>query len=159
MALASIDVEIIAHVVQLAVAPVFLLTGVAALLSVMTTRLGRVMDRARLIEGRWYQADNDERESVQLELALLEQRARLSSWAINFCASAALMVCLVIVMLFADAFLSKNLAWLVGGLFIATMLALMSGLITFLREVYLATHTLRIGPPLKRDAASSRTAN
>lgn len=94
MALASIDVEVTAHVVQLSVAPVFLQTGVAALLSVMTTRLGRVMDRARLLEGRWYQADNQERILVQPDLALLEQRARLSSWAINSCASAALLVCL-----------------------------------------------------------------
>lgn len=130
MALASIDVEVIAHVVQLAVVPVFF-TGVAVLLSVMITRLGRVMDRARLIEGRWYQADYEERAIVQFELALLEQRARLSSWAINFCASAALLMCVVIVTLFVDAFLSKNLAWLIGGLFIVAMLALMSGLISF----------------------------
>ena len=117
------------------------------------------MDRARLIEGRWYQADNEERAIVQLELSLLEQRARLSSWAINFCAIAALLVCLVIVTLFVDAFLSRNLAWLIGGLFIVAMLALMSGLIFFLREVYLATHTLRIGQPIKRDAALSQVAN
>jgi hypothetical protein len=44
-------------------------------------------------------------------------------------------------------FLPRSLKWLVAGLFIAAMVVLIAGLVTFLREVYLATHTLRIGPP------------
>lgn len=147
MAAPHMDVEVIAHVVQLAVAPVFLLTGVAALLGVMTNRLGRVIDRARLLEGRWRQLDEQERAAVRTELGILERRARLSSWAINFCTCAALLVCAVVATLFIDAFLAANLRWLVGALFIVSMLALIGGLASFLREVYLATHTLRIGPP------------
>ena len=141
------DVEVIAHVVQLAVAPVFLLTGVAALLSVMTNRLARVIDRARVIEAGWHRLDDAERGSARLELSILEKRARLSSWAINFCTGAALLVCAVVATLFIDAFLAANLRWLVGALFVVAMFALIGGLTSFLREVYLATHTLRIGPP------------
>jgi hypothetical protein len=143
----SLDVEIIAHVVQLAVAPVFLLTGVAALLGVMTNRLARVIDRARLLEERWRQLDEAEQVAARAELCILEHRARLSSWAINFCTSAALLVCAVVATLFIDAFLAANLRWLVGALFVVAMFALIGGLVSFLREVYLATHTLRIGPP------------
>jgi hypothetical protein len=137
----------IGHVIQLAIAPVFLLTGLGALLSVMATRLGRVIDRARHVEEGWKSFNDAERAAATRELGVLEKRAHLASWAINFCASAALLVCAVIGALFLDVFVGTNLKWLVGTLFIAAMIALIGGLVSFLREVYLATHTLRIGPP------------
>jgi hypothetical protein len=141
------DVSLIVHAIQLAIAPVFLLTGLGALLSVMATRLGRVIDRARRVEADWKTFDEAERAAATLELGTLETRAHLASWAINFCTSAALLVCGVIATLFIDVFVGTNLKWLVGALFIAAMVALIGGLVSFLREVYLATHTLRIGPP------------
>jgi hypothetical protein len=140
-------VAVIAHVIQLSVAPVFLLTGVAALLSVMTSRLGRVIDRARVIEERWGENEVPVRPAERAELATLARRARLASWAINLSTSAALLVCTVIAALFIDAFLGPNLKWVVGAFFVASMMALIGGLTCFLREVYIATHTLRIGPP------------
>jgi len=141
------DVAVIAHVIQLSVAPVFLLTGVAALLSVMTSRLGRIIDRARVIEERWGENEVPARPAERAELATLARRARLASWAINLCTSAALLVCAVIAALFIDAFLGPNLKWAVGVFFVASMVALIGGLTCFLREVSLATHTLRIGTP------------
>jgi hypothetical protein len=68
----------------------------------------------------------------------------VASWAINFCTSAALLVCTVIAVLFADAFFTIDLKWLAGALFVAAMLALIGGLTCFLREVYVSTHTVRI---------------
>ena len=147
MTSSSLDVELIAHVIQLAVAPVFLLTGVGSLLAVMTNRLARVIDRARIIEGFWPQLNEAGRAAYRKELDILEHRARLASWAVNFCTCAALLVCTVVAALFIDAFLGSNLKWLVGAFFVLAMLALICGLLFFLREVYLATHTLRIGPP------------
>jgi hypothetical protein len=141
------DISLIVHAIQLAVAPVFLLTGLGALLSVMTSRLGRVIDRARRLEERWAELDDAARGEVILELEVLGRRARLSGWAINLCTSATLLICTVIAALFVDVFIETNLKWLVGALFIVAMIALIGGLISFLREVYLATHTLRIGPP------------
>jgi hypothetical protein len=141
------DVTLIVHAIQLAVAPVFLLTGLGALLSVMATRLGRVIDRARQVEGSWKSLDEAERAKARIELGNLDKRAHLASWAINFCTAAALLVCGVIATLFIDVFVGTNLKWLVGAFFIAAMVALIGGLASFLREVYLATHTLRIGPP------------
>ncbi|MGZ5089871.1 MAG: DUF2721 domain-containing protein [Burkholderiales bacterium] len=139
------DISGIAHVIQLAIAPVFLLTGIAGLLGVMANRLARVIDRARNIEEKLDQLDGEAAARAQVLLASLTERARLASWAINFCTAAALLICTDIATLFIDAFVGTQLRWLVGALFILTMVALIGGLITFLREVYLATHTLSIG--------------
>lgn len=136
----------IAHAIQLAVAPVFLLTGLAGLLSVMTNRLARVIDRARSIEASWSRLDADARGSARLEIANLQRRHRACSWSINFCTSAALLICLVIITLFTDEFINTNLTWVAGGLFVAAMIFLSCGLTWFLREVYLATHTTTIDP-------------
>jgi hypothetical protein len=141
------DVAVIAHVIQLAVAPVFLLAGIGALLNVMTNRLGRVIDRARRLEGLWDQMNDRGHELARVELKILERRGRLASWAINLCTFAALLVCTVVGTLFVDAFLGTNLKWFVGGSFFCAMVVLVGGLSAFLAEVYLATHVLRIGPP------------
>lgn len=131
----------IAHAIQLAVAPVFLLTGLAGLLGVMTNRLSRVIDRARHLEGAWPKLDDNARHTTRLEIANLERRRRACSWSINFSTSAALLVCLVIVTLFTEEFVNTNLTWLAGGLFVTAMVFLICGLTLFLREVYLATHS------------------
>ncbi len=135
---------VIAHAIQLAIAPVFLLTGIAALLGVMANRLARIIDRARYFEQAWEQLDEVARSLGRQELADLERRRRVASWAINFCTSAALLVCTVIATLFVEAFFNANLKWLAGALFVAAMIALIGGLGCFLREVYVSTHTVRI---------------
>jgi hypothetical protein len=149
------DISLIAHVIQLAVAPVFLLTGLGALLSVMTNRLSRVIDRARLVEGMWTALGEAARTGARGELGTLARRAHLASWAINFCIFSGLLVCGVIGTLFLDALLGTQLKWLVSVLFIGSMIAVIGGLVSFLGEVYLATHTLRIGPPPVSDSAVS----
>lgn len=135
---------IIAHAIQLAIAPVFLLTGIAGLLNVMAARLARVIDRTRTFETTWAGLDPEARAAARTELASLEQRRRACSWSINYCTTAALLICVVIVALFAEEFLSLNLRLGAGALFVAAMIALIGGLGCFLREVYLATHTTMI---------------
>jgi hypothetical protein len=144
------DISGIAHVIQLAIAPVFLLTGIAGLLGVMTSRLARIIDRARGLEDRLIGLDAAAAAAIHDQVAVFVRRARLASWAINFCTTAALLICADIVTLFVDAFVGTQLRWLVGALFILTMIALIGGLICFLREVYLATHTLSIGRRARR---------
>src|SRR6266581_7428855 len=102
---------VIAHAIQLAIAPVFLLTGIAGLLGVMANRLARIIDRARYYEQTWEQMDEGARTAARGELANLERRRRLASWAINFCTSAALLVCIVIATLFIEAFFGSDLKW------------------------------------------------
>jgi hypothetical protein len=83
---------IIAHAIQLAIAPVFLLTGIAGLLGVMATRLARVIDRARSFEATWSGLDANARAAARLEIRNLERRRRVGSWSINYCTVAALLV-------------------------------------------------------------------
>ena len=134
----------IGHAIQLAVAPVFLLTGIASLLGVMTNRLARIIDRGRYFELHWLELDEGARVAAYKEMTSLERRRRLASAAINACTFAALLVCLVVATLFVEALLGLPLKWVAGVLFLLSMLALISGLGAFLREVYLATHVVRL---------------
>ena len=138
------SLPVIAHAIQLAIAPVFLLTGIAALLGVMANRLARIIDRARHYDEHWERLDERTCAVALVELADLERRRHLASWAINFCTSAALLVCIVIAALFVEAFFNTDLKWLAGVLFVGVMIALIGGLGCFLREVWVATHTVHI---------------
>ncbi len=143
------EVSTIAHVIELAIAPVFLITGISSLLAVMSNRLARIIDRSRQIEAKWHDLDIIQTADAEAELASLSKRAKLASFSINFCAFAALMVCLLIATLFLDAFIGTNLRWFVGGLFVLSMCTLSGGIVCFLREVHIAMLSLRIGSPIK----------
>ena len=136
----------VAHAVQLAVAPVFLLTGIGAFLMVMTNRLGRVIDRARTLEERLERAAPESVAILRADLAVLSRRAKLNGRAITFCTATALLVCTMIAVLFVSAFLGFEASIPVAVLFVAAMLSFFLGLLWFLREIYLATKSLRIGP-------------
>lgn len=134
-----------AHVIELAVAPVFLLTGIGAMLAVMTNRLGRIVDRARRIEVL-LRDPATKTEQRHTELTQLARRARLISLSIGLCTLTALLICGVIAVLFLGAFLDFDAAVIVALLFIAAMLAFIAALLGFLREVLLATAALRFYP-------------
>jgi MFS family permease len=136
----------IAQMIQLAVAPVFLLSGIAAMLAVMTNRLARIVDRARTLEVEHIGATPVLRAWIARELAPLSRRARLIGFAITLCTITALLVCAVIATLFLGAFLEFDPYVPVAVTFIAAMLAFFGGLLAFLREVLVATARLRIGP-------------
>jgi uncharacterized protein involved in cysteine biosynthesis len=140
------QVVAIGHVIQLAVAPVFLLTGVSGLLSVLTNRLARIIDRARALEERLTRTAESQHGALHEELALLSQRGRLINRAVRLCTVCALGTCTVIVALFVGAFLSTDVSLLIGLIFTAAMLALFLGLVTFLQEISVAIRSLRIGP-------------
>ena len=143
---ADSQVAAIGHVIQLAVAPVFLLTGVSGLLIVLTNRLARIIDRARVLEERLPGAAEPTQASLHAELKLLSQRARLINRAISLSTTCALLICAVIVVLFVGAFLSTNVTVLISFIFIGAMLALFFALLSFLHEISVATRNLRIGP-------------
>ncbi|MCA3225863.1 MAG: DUF2721 domain-containing protein [Burkholderiales bacterium] len=141
------DLDQISRVIQLSVAPVFLLTGIGALLGVTTTRLARIVDRARSIETELNGASAERGTQIREEIGTLTQRARLINRAITLCVVAALLVCAVIVGLFITAYYawSPDLTRLVAAVFALGLLSLIAGLLCFLREVYIATQHLRFG--------------
>lgn len=149
-------ISTVAHVIQLAVAPVFLLTGVGAILAVLINRLARVVDRFRVLESKspaGDSSDTGEASLQQTEMRILSRRARLIHWAISLCTICALFICLVIAALFVGSVIGTDLSAAIALLFIAAMLALIAGLLSFLREIALATGSIHVslsGPLLER---------
>ncbi len=130
-------VQDITRVIQLALAPAFLLTGVASLLNVFTSRLARIVDRTRVLESRG-DADGD----VAEELVTLQARGEIVRWSLTFATGAALLVSLVIGVAFLGFLLQANLSVVVAALFVLAMASLTLALAFFLREVTLAVGSL-----------------
>ena len=134
------NVSMVAHVIQQAVAPVFLMTGVGAILSVLINRLARIVDRYRsLNDSKEY-----DRTSRKKEMETLSRRAALIHWAISLCTICALFICIVIAALFVGSETGMDPSQVISILFIAAMLALIAGLLCFLREIALATGKIEV---------------
>lgn len=134
----------ISRAIQLALGPVFLLTGIAGMLNVMSGRLSRIIDRGRALTEKPELIATYKEDEIHNELQMLERRRHVTSHAITMFTVAALLVCLVIVTLFLEAMLILRLKWLIGVLFILATFALVVGLGYFLREVRMAANTVRI---------------
>jgi hypothetical protein len=135
----------IAHSVQLAVAPVFLLSAVGLIITVLTNRLARIIDRARKLEDAAPGTVATDLRDRQEQLRVLGRRARLANRAITLSVICALLVALVVVSIFLNQFIKVDLSTIVALLFILGMLSLISALLLFLREVFLAIAALKIG--------------
>lgn len=131
----------LASAIQLSIAPVFLLSAVGVMLGVLTSRLARIVDRWRTLEGLEAEELSDQDERVSLE-----HRRRLVLQAINMCTYSAVLIASVIGALFVGAFVRIDLTPVVGWAFIAAMLTLILGLMNFLREVRSALRWVRRGP-------------
>lgn len=140
------DITDVAHVIQLAVAPVFLLTGIGAILSVLINRLGRVVDRFRALEKLPDDLADAARAVARSEMNRLSRRARMVHWAIGFCTGSALLVCIVIATLFVGSVTGVQTPGIIATLFILAMLALVIGLLCFLREIALAKGSIHTVP-------------
>jgi hypothetical protein len=136
----------IVHLIQSAVAPVFLLSGVAATLGVLTNRLARIVDRARVLEDR-IESRPGSAPPLRRDLEVLARRSRYINVAIIMSALSALLVALVVISLFANAFFTAHLAATIAILFCGAMLLLIGAFGAFLLEVRIATAHLRFGPP------------
>ena len=147
----------LAETIRLAITPVFLLTAIGAMLGVVTTRLGRAIDRARALEAEHATIiDADARARLVRELATLDRRIVLAHRAVSLSAAAALATCLLIAALFVAETMAARAAQLVPPLFIVVMALLASGLAAFLLEVRIATRNVRVRAELIRDAAPPR---
>lgn len=143
----STGITDIAHGIQLAVAPVFLLSAVGSVLAVLTNRLARIIDRARVLEHDGAGAAEADRHHAREELTHLSQRAKYIHTAITLSTACALIICVVIVTLFVGVALGKDLSGLIVILFILGLLAFIAALICFLLEIRTATESIRFGSP------------
>lgn len=139
------EASTIATIVQLSLGPVFLIVGIGGLLNVLTSRLGRVVDRTRAVESETRgEAEGKSRTMHVEELNVLDQRIVRINTAIILCTFAQLLVCLVVVALFTSQFVDIVMDEIVAGLFIAAMLALIVALGFFLSEINVAGRMLRV---------------
>lgn len=135
----------ITHTIQLAVAPVFLLSALGTTLSVLTTRLSRIIDRARVLEAHFKTLDEPEQAHARLELDTLSRRAQLIHRALTSGVAASLAVCLLIIAAFVGYLTGSNLGMAVAGLFIVAMGLFAFSLVSFMREAVLSLASLRFG--------------
>ncbi|HZQ74593.1 MAG TPA: DUF2721 domain-containing protein [Burkholderiales bacterium] len=133
----------ISHVIQLAIAPVFLLTGIGTILNVLTGRLARAVDRRRVLMSEMPNLDAPVAALAQQELAFEHRRIRLVYVAIGLSVLSALLVCLLISIAFIDAFIAMNLSKLVATLFVLALVALTGSIAIFMREIFLAVDSVR----------------
>ena len=138
----GIAVSAIAHQIQLAVAPVFLLAGIGGFLNVLAHRLARVVDRSRAIEA--------DPEANAAELTLLDRRMKVVNLSISLCTLSALLICVVVAILFVADLARIGFAQPIAWLFIGAMLFLIAGLLLFLYEVRLAMQAMRLGRKARR---------
>ena len=135
----------VANVIQLSIAPVFLLTSLGTFLAVLSTRLSRIVDRARVLRERVVPLP-PQAESLRCELRRLSRRRHFVNLAITSGVCAAIFVCVLIATAFVGSMLSLNTSLAVATLFIAAMGAFVSALLCFLREVLLAVEGVGIEP-------------
>lgn len=129
--------------IQLAVAPVFMLTAVGTIIAALNTRLGRAVDRRRALEEKVPTMSAEEVPSAREELATIARRIRFVYMAIVFAVVSGLFVCLLIAGAFLGAFVALDLSRTIGAMFSFAVLALVVALLLFLREIFLAVSTPR----------------
>ncbi len=137
--------------IQLAIAPVFLLTAIGAFLSVMTARLGRVIDRARLLEAA-ISEEPEQRALTISDLAVLDRRMLLANRAVGLSVASALTVCILIATLFIDAVSPLHPDEAIPLLFILALVLLIAGLTSFALEIRISIRTVRVNADLLRAA-------
>jgi hypothetical protein len=132
------------RIIQLAIAPVFLLAGIGSILNVIAGRLNRVVDRSRIVE-RWHgETEGEEHVRHVRELRLIDRRITLASNAIFLCVASAVAVCLLVTLLFVAELMRANLAQAVAVLFVVAMALLALGLIMFLIETRVAVRSIKV---------------
>jgi len=140
----SLDASAIAQTIQLSVTPVFLLVATGSLLNVIAGRLARVVDRSRVLMERWPDTEGAEHDRIVAELRVADRRMAVINNSILAAVAGGIVVCLLVALLFTQAFTGANLAVAASWAFAVAMLLLLVSLILFLIEVRLAIRTIRV---------------
>jgi hypothetical protein len=131
-------------VLQTAIGPVILISGIGLLLLSMTNRLGRAIDRARILSAELPGADEAGQARLERQLEILWSRARIIRLSISLSAISALCAALLVIVLFVSALLSASSAWLVVGLFVTCMGCLIAALVVFLHDINRSLAALKL---------------
>jgi hypothetical protein len=140
----DLSVNTVAEIVRLALAPVFLLSGIGAFLNVLAARLSRIVDRSREVGSLVLVSRGEEHDRWIADLKVLDRRMSLISWATGLSVTSAILTCMVVVMLFAANLIRTRLGTEIAWLFIASMLTIGGGFAVFLIETTIAARAVRI---------------
>ena len=140
----NLSVTTVAEIVRLAVAPVFLLSGIGAFLNVCAARLSRIVDRSREVEPLLLASRGSEHDRWIGELRILDRRMALVSWATALSVLSALLICLVVSLLFAASLTRTHFGTAIALLFIASMVTIGAGFAIFLFETRLGARAVRV---------------
>jgi hypothetical protein len=134
----------VSETIQTAIAPVFLLAGIGAILNVMVARLARIVDRARSLEALHPRSTGPEHDRHVWELRLIDKRIAVINTAIFLCVSSALAICIVVALLFVSRLAGLHVGAIVAVAFVVSMLLLMACLIYFLVEVRMSLGAIHV---------------
>jgi hypothetical protein len=140
----NLSVNTVAEIVKLAVAPVFLLSGIASFVNVCTARLSRIVDRSRQVEPKLLASRGEEHDRWLGELRVIDLRMRLVSWAISLSVLSAVLICTVVVLLFSASLSRLHVATAIALLFIGSMVAIGVGFAIFLVETRVGSRAVRV---------------
>jgi hypothetical protein len=140
----NLSVSTVADIIRLAVAPVFLLSGIGAFLNVCASRLSRIVDRSREVEPRLLESRGAEHDRWVGELQTLDKRMSLVSWAIFLSVLSAVLTCALVALLFAASLADKHYGTVIALLFIAAMISIGGGFAVFLLETWVGSRAVRV---------------
>lgn len=136
--------RMIAHTIQLALAPVFVLVAIGNIMNILSTRLGRIVDRARTLQKLYGETTGAAHDIVVLEMRQVDLRIQLNTKAIRVLVRSGLCIGLTVAILFLEEMVSVPLERVAAGGFLIAVALLMWGLWLFLRETQIAAEILRI---------------
>ena len=134
----------IAQAIQLALAPVFVLVAIGNIMNILSTRLGRIVDRSRVLQDKHSETEGREHDMIVREIRLVDRRIALISRAILLLVISGLTIGLTVALLFVEEFLRVDLQQAAALFFLLAIGLLMGALLLFLRETREATAALRI---------------
>lgn len=152
----DLSVNTVAEIVRVALAPVFLLSGISAFVNVLAARLSRIVDRSRQIEPQLLASRGAEHERWVGDLKVLDRRMLLINWATGLSVTSAVLTCLVVVLLFAANLIRTHLGTEIAWLFMASMLTIGAGFAVFLIETTVAARAVRIRSELLQHKVEDR---
>jgi hypothetical protein len=129
---------------QIAIAPVILISGVGLILLSMTNRLGRAIDRSRILSAQLAETPNEERTVIERQIGILWKRARLIRWGIIFVSMSALNAAILVIVLFFTTLYQLEMAWLIIVIFSICMACLIASLIYLIQDINLSLHALKL---------------
>jgi hypothetical protein len=141
-------------VIQLAITPVILLSGVGALMLTLTNRLGRVVDRTRALAGQMRQGSVEERGHFERQLTILWRRAKLVRLAVTFAGLSMFFSCVLVLGIFIDASARREFGAALVVIFVASIVSLIAALTAFLRDIWLSLQALSLEVAKAREKIS-----